>query len=594
MGQSVGGIIHFLSWALPALLIAIGFGTLFRPRNVSTAWSRLLASAVVIFAVNALLWDDLRPGLSWIAVPGSILTRVPLPLFDVATRRAFEPAVWLFALVIAIANPKGGAATFVLIFSALGAEVLLGDAGFRAFLAGIAGHRWIRDCLELISPLCGIAAAVLLVRGLLGGASLSGFSAGARARLFAASAALPMLALVSCRMLLSPPPIVVGAHYYSWFPENWVGSFIGEKMTPPVEPELGRYNSTDADVVRRHVEWARMGGVDFFVLDWWPRRRNLKQNVMQIADMLVQQQMPFAIHFESLDIAGPKEGKVEGEPPNVLFMNEKRSELLCAHLRYVSERLLRKPGYLRMEGRPVIFFYSTRHLVGPVAAAFAKARQCVAETIGEEPFFVGDEVYFNVLDFDHERKFFMRKEGQPVWSRLRAFDAITAYNPFDPARPQHGGTEGVSLFLSDVRGLYEHYRAIASSAELELIPAVLPGYNDRGVRPDLQHPVIPRFPKDGGASFLDRALEAWAAPLRERGGMLLVTSFNEWNEGSQIEPAARSPRTSDDVSRESRFSGGEQLEGYGTRALDELRRFKDGMRHAGTAVGIEHSSAPAQ
>lgn len=559
----------YLDWLLPALLVAVGFGGLMRARTGEPGATslRMLAAVVVILAVNALLWDQLRPDAGWIAPPGSIVTRVRLPQVDAVFRRAVEPAVMLLLVLTAIAAPRSYTPLLLLLSLLLTVESALRTPGLMQ-------HGSPAPVVTALPRILGIIIALLYLRALLVGSSGSSRGAGRRALVLGISAALPLSITAALHTFTGAPPVRIGAHYYSWFPENWVGSYSGRQMVPPVLPELGEYRSDDPAVVRRHVEWARSGGIDFLVLDWWPRRRELKQKVMAVADQLVAEQMPFAVHFETLDIAGPKEGPEPGEPANVLLMNETRTELLCTHLRYMSERLLTKPGYLRIEGRPAIFFYSTRHLVGPVAAAFGRARRCVADAIGEEPYFIGDEVFFNVLDHDRNRGFFMRGEGEPVWSRIHGFDAITAYNPFDPNRPHHGGTGGVERFLRDVQGLYSDYAAVAASAAVRFVPTVIPGYNDRGIRPELGHPIIPRFPRDGGPSFLARALERWGMPFLGGDGILIITSFNEWNEGSQIEPTAPSPRTAEDLSGTGKFSGGEELEGYGTSALATVAALK--------------------
>src|SRR5262249_59016620 len=128
------------------------------------------------------------------------------------------------------------------------------------------------------------------------------------------------------------------------------------------------------------------------------------------------------------------------------------------------------------------------------------------------------------------------------------------------------------------------FRAVASTAGIPFIPTVLPGYNDRVLRPREDHFVLPRF--YGTESFFRRALETLATPFWRDTGFVIVTSWNEWNEGTQIEPAEPSPPTADDGTPEHAFSKGELLHGYGTEHLDELRRFidaagRDAARQAG-------------
>lgn len=61
-------------------------------------------------------------------------------------------------------------------------------------------------------------------------------------------------------------------------------------------------------------------------------------------------------------------------------------------------------------------------------------------------------------------------------------------------------------------------------------PSVGPGYEDTGVRPWNGKTTRRR---DAGRYYGD----AWRAALRSRPHLVSVTSFNEWHEGTQIEPA---------------------------------------------------------
>ncbi|CAL1135246.1 unnamed protein product [Cladocopium goreaui] len=64
------------------------------------------------------------------------------------------------------------------------------------------------------------------------------------------------------------------------------------------------------------------------------------------------------------------------------------------------------------------------------------------------------------------------------------------------------------------------------------VPSVGPGYDDTRIRPWNKHNI--RLRKDG-ASY-DRM---WSAALRSRPHAISVTSYNEWGEGTQIEPAMK-------------------------------------------------------
>jgi hypothetical protein len=89
--------------------------------------------------------------------------------------------------------------------------------------------------------------------------------------------------------------------------------------------------------------------------------------------------------------------------------------------------------------------------------------------------------------------------------------------------------------LAQFTDLYKHYRAICASLGVALIPAVLPGYNDRGVRPEESHAIVERNLES--KSFFEQSLENLGLPFSDRKKpLIIITSWNEWNEGTQIEP----------------------------------------------------------
>jgi len=77
-------------------------------------------------------------------------------------------------------------------------------------------------------------------------------------------------------------------------------------------------------------------------------------------------------------------------------------------------------------------------------------------------------------------------------------------------------------------------REFAAAGKL-FIPSVGPGYwDDRAVPAGADEPEAART-RDGGTASTYQA--AWRAALSTRAPIVTITSFNEWHEGSQIEPA---------------------------------------------------------
>lgn len=340
------------------------------------------------------------------------------------------------------------------------------------------------------------------------------------------------------------------AHYYSWFPENWKAGFFGDKVSPPLLPALGKYRSGTEEVLHQHALWAKEAGIECFILDWWPSRRWTRDRVLKASQVFQRkEQLCVALLYETLDLRQPHEKLVPGERENIVFLSPERAKAMGEQWVRMVNDYMKDPRYLRWSGKPVLYIYASRHLVGDVAEGMKLARSIVRERTGEELFLVGDEVYFEVPQ-GSEQEVRLLPTYSPNWNRLRAFDAITAYNTFDNSRPQHGGEQGSESFLRESTELFQKYRSIAASLAQPLLPLTLVAYNDRGHRPQANHFIVPRY-LPSGESFLSQSYRRWTEPFLDQSqGLFALTSWNEWNEGSQIEPS---------MQKEGSFSAPESL-----------------------------------
>jgi hypothetical protein len=239
----------------------------------------------------------------------------------------------------------------------------------------------------------------------------------------------------------------------------------------------------------------------------------------------------------------------------------------------IALRYFTHPSDLRIGGRPVIILYVTRTAIGRFAEAMTRFRSRMAG-LGIDPFVIGDEIFWHVARADGASK-----TDKPQRERIALFDAITAYNLYNSSRTDHAGYGRSSRFLTDALALYERYRKAAP--DTPLIPLAMPGYNDRGVRLEADHYVIPRewFPGAGEGTFFAEWLERFTLPLVDpRLPMILVTSWNEWNEDTAIEPTAPGPATTTDQSRSgTAYTQGYRYEAYGNVYLDILREKTSGL-----------------
>lgn len=363
---------------------------------------------------------------------------------------------------------------------------------------------------------------------------------------------------------------LVGAYYYSWFPENWSHGYAYGSLKPPFHALLGEYSSDDSEVFSRHLDWAFTSGIDFFVLDWWPNRPWVRKNFERV---LSEVEFPlgfsFAIHYETLDL----DANPQTSHNNVIELNDRRVSRLASHWESIAKSYMRDPRYLRIDNHPVLFVYATRHLIGNVADGVKKAREHVRKTTGLSLYLVGDEVYFNVITKAKDGTAILLPKFEPEWDRLRAFDAVTVYNPYDEFQTEHAGCQGQDKFISDVKELYSKYRKISSSVGIPFFPTVIPAYNDRAVRPKEDHFILPRE-----GLFERLLLDAVSPNLNSETPVAMITSWNEWNEGTQIEPTAGTSCTVEDNSDSGKLiTLGISHCAYGHFYLSLIKAWKEGL-----------------
>lgn len=384
---------------------------------------------------------------------------------------------------------------------------------------------------------------------------------------------LCLLLVVGCRP--APPPTLpavntdrylIGAHYHVWYPSNFTHGYLRNALDPPQQPLLGHYRSSDPAVAEQHIAWCSRYGIDFLTLDWWPNRPEqnaaIQAGVMRAANLA---DIAFCIFYEAWDLNfDPATGATR-------FTDEVAARFV-KHMHDLADTFFDHPAYLRVAGRPVVMLYLARTFAGDYARAVRQARRELAAR-GVEPFFIADEVFWGVIaDRPSLRRNVMPAVG-PQMRRIACFDAIFGYNLYDWSRPTHAGYGAESDFMRDAAALYATFRDAAQHTAY-FVPDLLPGYNDRGVRPGEDHFAIPRqWDAAAPGSFFAEGFDRLGFPFMDpRLNMCLVTSWNEWNEDTGIEPLAEATGTR----RNSGETGYELTEGYvyagyGLRHLEILR-----------------------
>lgn len=279
-------------------------------------------------------------------------------------------------------------------------------------------------------------------------------------------------------------------YYYAWYSGTWGRKTVRQDDTPC----LGWYDNTNYDAVLNEHMKTMKSCSDFAVLSWDPRG-NGYDHVFYAAD---KANFPMSCLYESRIRQTTPWGRIGAAAHPAIL--EDMTEL---------SHCLNEDCWFRIDGRPVVFLYITRCYENP-EILIPEMRKVLGN-----PFLVGDEAFWNPMD--------------P--SRVALFDAITAYNMYQPGRFS-GEDDAVvaDSYLKSCSAAWQMHHDVCKKAGVPLWANAKPGYDDRGVRPGEKHAPIPRLAGD----FFRKSLAAGAAVSTD---YLMVTSFNEWFEDTQIEPA---------------------------------------------------------
>ncbi|KAL3921835.1 MAG: hypothetical protein SGILL_002538 [Bacillariaceae sp.] len=287
-------------------------------------------------------------------------------------------------------------------------------------------------------------------------------------------------------------------------------------VVPRQYPALGEYDDSDPAVIAEHMKMFRRANIGLLVTSWWGPNKvedsTTKNVVMEHEDV---GNLKISLFYETVDRFRLESGIAD-------IKNAKTD------IEYMCEHYFDHPNYYKVNGRPVLFIYLARTLgnSGKLEEALLTMRSEAAKR-GHNIFLVGDYAFGESPQTTEEDPYV------PFWY----LDAVTNYDVYGNAgRPQgHAGTTGVSLYYER----QAQWKKETAKENCMFIPAVSPGYNDRGVRLESDHPALSRrvtAAAEEGSLFHFQLKHAkkLADPGMEK--LIMVNSFNEWHEDTQIEP----------------------------------------------------------
>lgn len=274
----------------------------------------------------------------------------------------------------------------------------------------------------------------------------------------------------------------VYAYYFGWYSGNsWNDGRLSDRPASP-------YNSADGGVIARQIGEAQSAGIDAFIMSWFGPKENNLTNI--VFGMLLNTSAAMGFHAAaSVDMGQGNFNATVGE--------------VTDSMRTLVGNLVNHPGYLRYNGKPVIYFWNQKRF----------SRQQWADIRAQ-------------VDPNHTTTWVL--EGTST-AYMGVFDGLYLFNTAWSGNP-----------ASTARSYYS--RAFGSGGSF-YTPTVMPGWDESQIA-GRDNPTSPQG-RNGGA-FLRRS---WAGAASSGANTILIVSWNEFLENSYIEPSQKLGSTALDVLR---------------------------------------------
>jgi hypothetical protein len=318
-----------------------------------------------------------------------------------------------------------------------------------------------------------------------------------------------MMAAEKPRINLSRVPKLVMAFYHGWYGNpygpskqwvhwnHWVMDTSTGRIISYHDPEkfidgerrdigsahypiLGPYDVRSEEVLKTHFSWAKQAGIDVFVFDWFGPPNDYIDKNFEIM-------LRFSETHDGILLSILYDGYHYRKAPK---------EEVISELEYIIVKYGRSEKFLKIEGYPVIFIYACEYF--PASTWMEIIARLRAK--GLKFIFFGD--------FSPEHY---------VYARI--FNGIYIYTP-DGILNSGGETA--------LENHYSRMKDIALRESLILCTTASPGYDDTIIR-------VPGFKIDRRDGLTYNT--TWTLALKFKPHWVLICSWNEWHEGTEIEPS---------------------------------------------------------
>jgi hypothetical protein len=309
-----------------------------------------------------------------------------------------------------------------------------------------------------------------------------------------------------------PPPRPVtsdyrlGVYYFPGWSPDQLDRWEKQAGFPERDPVLGWYAEGSPEVADWHIKWAVENGISFFIYDWYWREGREELGAGLNDGFLKARycdRMGFALMWAN-------------HPPFSAHTPEQLLEVTD----YWIERFLRKPNYVLVDGRPYVSFFSPGELLSALGSEESVAR--ALEAMRERARSAG-LARLHIAACSGSDRATIESLGRS------GFDSVTAYNYL-----RTGAMAEQSAYRPFLLGHAPIWDASREVGRPPYIPVLTVGWDSRPWHGPRAERKFARRTEDFREA-LER-LRSWLDANGQRTAIL--EAWNEWGEGSYIEPNA--------------------------------------------------------
>ncbi|HWH71983.1 MAG TPA: glycoside hydrolase family 99-like domain-containing protein, partial [Candidatus Sulfotelmatobacter sp.] len=299
----------------------------------------------------------------------------------------------------------------------------------------------------------------------------------------------------------------VGVYYFPGW--NSVDRWQKIQPFPERKPTLGWYREGDPEVADWHIKWAVEHGITYFAYDWyWSKgARHLEHG---LHDGYFKARYRHLLKFSLL--------WANHNPPQT-----SSPEDCLAVTRFWITNYFQRSEYLTMDGKPVVIIFSPYRLTEDLGHGGVKP---ALEAMRAECRKAGLKGLYLLACVSSA------SEAQQVGAE--GYDAVTAYNWPGLGR---SGTGNYAPFSTLVEGYRQNWERILEKTPVPLLLPICGGWDSRPWHGDKNLVRFGRTPELFKRHLLDAKNLLQAPPSKSvLPNHILIEAWNEWGEGSYIEP----------------------------------------------------------